>query len=214
MGVIKAMARSMVPGGEHLADEELLKMMQQIASQRDAAEHAGMGPEERFRGPEKIAAMETNLSALYELGYRNREMSIDILDQHQNNLDQAVQFYRNLPPNQVAALNPPLPSQDTSHQSHEDTSHQSHEDTSHQSHEDASASIQPYIFVYGSLRPDDDSGMPWTEQACQGMLGQKAVVKAAKLYHDQYAVAVLHTDETPDDAQVIGWVLSHHDPTI
>merc|ERR1711918_224803 len=57
-------------------------------------------------------------------------------------------------------------------------------------------------------------GMPWTEQACQGMLGQKAVVKAAKLYHDQYAVAVLHTDETPDDAQVIGWVLSHHDPTI
>ena len=22
-----------------------------------------------------------------------------------------------------------------------------------------------YFFVYGSLRPDDDSGMPWTKQA-------------------------------------------------
>lgn len=77
-----------------------------------------------------------------------------------------------------------------------------------------SASSTPCIFVYGSLRPDDDSGMPWTEPACQGMLGQKAVVRNAKLYHDKYAVAVMNTDETQHDGQVIGWVLSHRSPEV
>merc|ERR1712159_270882 len=33
-----------------------------------------------------------------------------------------------------------------------------------ESHEVA-VSVLPRIFVYGSLRPDDDSGMPWTRAA-------------------------------------------------
>ena len=33
------------------------------------------------------------------------------------------------------------------------------------------------IFVYGSLRPDDDSGMPWTTQAVFGLEYAKAIVK-------------------------------------
>ena len=37
-------------------------------------------------------------------------------------------------------------------------------------------------FVYGSLRPDDDSGEMWTKQACEGMTARKAVVKNVGLY--------------------------------
>ena len=35
------------------------------------------------------------------------------------------------------------------------------------------------VFVYGSLRPDDDSGMPWTKSALVGMNYKKATVKDA-----------------------------------
>ena len=35
------------------------------------------------------------------------------------------------------------------------------------------------VFVYGSLRPDDDSGMPWTKSALVGMEYQKAKVMDA-----------------------------------
>lgn len=104
---MKAMARALVPGGEDLSDEELLAAMMQIGNERAADEGDGMGPEERFRGPEVIATMESNIGALYELGYRNREMSIDILDRCGNDLEEALAFYRNLPPNEVEALNPP-----------------------------------------------------------------------------------------------------------
>lgn len=91
------------------------------------------------------------------------------------------------------------------------------------------SAVLPGIFVYGSLRPDDDSGMPWTHAACDGMIGecrfravslkdcmstgQKAVVTSAKLFHDEYAVAVLKTD-TAQEGRVVGWVLSHKDPQI
>ena len=43
------------------------------------------------------------------------------------------------------------------------------------------------IFVYGSLRPDDDSGMPWTKEACDGMNYCKAIVKDHCMYIDTYA---------------------------
>ena len=35
------------------------------------------------------------------------------------------------------------------------------------------------VFAYASLRPDDDSKMPWTKQAVEGMKVVKAVVKGA-----------------------------------
>lgn len=37
-------------------------------------------------------------------------------------------------------------------------------------------------FVYGSLRPDDDSGMPWTEKAVEGMMAQKASINGFELF--------------------------------
>lgn len=44
-----------------------------------------------------------------------------------------------------------------------------------------------HIFVYGSLRPDDDSGMPWTHDARADMRGQKALVRGARMYKHDYA---------------------------
>ena len=76
--------------------------------------------------------------------------------------------------------------------------------------EGAACESMPHIFVYGSLRPDDDSGMPWTQSACEGMLGQKAVISTATLYQDDYAVAVMNTDAA-DEGRVVGWVFTHPD---
>ena len=38
------------------------------------------------------------------------------------------------------------------------------------------------VFVYGSLRPDDNSGQHWTQEATEGMTAMKAKVNGAKLY--------------------------------
>mmetsp|Transcript_2406 Transcript_2406/g.3689 ORF Transcript_2406/g.3689 Transcript_2406/m.3689 type:complete len:184 (+) Transcript_2406:167-718(+) len=74
-----------------------------------------------------------------------------------------------------------------------------------------------YIFCYGSLRPDDDSGTPWTKEAISGMTAQPARVWGAKLYEDQYAALVLDDDDNDDETKkkngVIGWVLTTDDPT-
>ena len=59
-------------------------------------------------------------------------------------------------------------------------------------------------FVYGSLRPDDDSGQLWTQKACLGMCARKAKVKGAQLFKDSYAVAVLEKE----GHHVIGNVLT------
>ena len=48
------------------------------------------------------------------------------------------------------------------------------------------------VFVYGSLRPDDDSGMPWTKEACRGMAYQKAIVKDAQMFEVTYASVVIN----------------------
>jgi len=63
-----------------------------------------------------------------------------------------------------------------------------------------------FVFCYGSLRPDDDSGMAWTSEAVEGLSAQRAVVLNAKLYHDTYASMVLQKEQT--DSVVHGWVLS------
>lgn len=60
-------------------------------------------------------------------------------------------------------------------------------------------------FCYGSLRPDDDSGMPWTKEAVKGMRGQPATVPKAKLFMDRFAALVFDDDATQ---AVVGWVLT------
>jgi len=80
-----------------------------------------------------------------------------------------------------------------------------------------------HVFCYGSLRPDDDSGMPWTVEAIKGMTAQPATLLGAKLYRDEYASVVLN--ERPGDAKashlkpdtkdkVKGWVLTTADPAL
>ena len=63
------------------------------------------------------------------------------------------------------------------------------------------------VFVYGSLRPDDDSGQAWTKQACEGMDWVKAEVHGAGLFKDNYACAVLGKK----GMKVVGCILSCDD---
>ena len=55
------------------------------------------------------------------------------------------------------------------------------------------------MFVYGSLRPDDDSGMPWTESFRNKVVATRATLHGARLYEDTYATAVLGTSALPDE---------------
>jgi len=43
------------------------------------------------------------------------------------------------------------------------------------------------FFVYGSLRPDDDSGAAWTKSFCEGMEAEAATLSGASLYVEGYA---------------------------
>ena len=65
-------------------------------------------------------------------------------------------------------------------------------------------------FVYGSLRPDDDSGQAWTKAACAGMTARKAIVKDVGLYSYNYAAAILGKP----GKQVVGYVLTHNDDMV
>lgn len=47
------------------------------------------------------------------------------------------------------------------------------------------------LFVYGTLRPDDDSGATWTHDFLKGLRSQKAVLRNAQLCFDVYPCAVL-----------------------
>ena len=60
-----------------------------------------------------------------------------------------------------------------------------------------------FIFVYGSLRPDD-SCMAWTKEANIGMLHSKAVVYDHCMYWDTYA----SVKSKRPGKQVIGYLLS------
>ena len=85
-----------------------------------------------------------------------------------------------------------------------------------------------HVFCYGSLRPDDDSGMAWTQDAVAGMRAQPATVAGAKLYHDRYAALVFDDDDpratspSMDGEEidgkrsqvVVGWVLTTQAPRL
>lgn len=47
------------------------------------------------------------------------------------------------------------------------------------------------LFVYGTLRPDDDSGAAWTRQFLEGMDSRRAILRNAQLFFDVYPCAVL-----------------------
>jgi len=63
-----------------------------------------------------------------------------------------------------------------------------------------------HLFVYGSLRPDDDSRMPWTRKFIEGMEWMPAKARGPKLYRDTYATAVLPPN-WPADADHSGDVV-------
>jgi gamma-glutamylcyclotransferase (GGCT)/AIG2-like uncharacterized protein YtfP len=64
---------------------------------------------------------------------------------------------------------------------------------------------QSYIFVYGSLRPDDDSGMQWTKEFQKGFTTVlPATLSGARMYKDEYACVVLGGAQTD---RVHGWLL-------
>ena len=67
-----------------------------------------------------------------------------------------------------------------------------------------------HVFVYGSLRPDDDSGQAWTKEAVRGLRAQKATLSKARLFHDQYACAVLDSAYDKNHS-ILGYVLSTND---
>ena len=60
------------------------------------------------------------------------------------------------------------------------------------------------IFCYGTLQPDDDSGLPWTEEAVKGMEGQPAHIAKAKLFLDSYPCLVFDNTSTTN---VYGWAM-------
>ena len=61
-----------------------------------------------------------------------------------------------------------------------------------------------FIFVYGSLRPDDDSSMPWTKEANNRMVNRKAIVYDHCMYLDQYAAV----KSNKPGKKVLGYLLS------
>eukprot|EP01062_Namystynia_karyoxenos_P078836 TRINITY_DN8183_c0_g1_i1.p1 TRINITY_DN8183_c0_g1~~TRINITY_DN8183_c0_g1_i1.p1 ORF type:complete len:149 (+),score=32.39 TRINITY_DN8183_c0_g1_i1:164-610(+) len=65
-----------------------------------------------------------------------------------------------------------------------------------------------HIFVYGTLRPDDDTGRPWTAQFADGMTATPAYVPGIRLYIDNYpCVSVPDDDAAPGDT-VKGYLMS------
>ena len=68
------------------------------------------------------------------------------------------------------------------------------------------SNIIRHIFVYGSLRPDDNSNQTWTKDAVSGLTAQRAKLYNTKLYHDQYACAVF--DENDNETEGPVWRFS------
>jgi len=46
------------------------------------------------------------------------------------------------------------------------------------------------FFVYGTLRPDDDSGAAWTKTFCEGLNAESATLSGASMYIDGSYAAV------------------------
>ncbi|CAB9501991.1 expressed unknown protein [Seminavis robusta] len=76
----------------------------------------------------------------------------------------------------------------------------------HQQHYEFEPDECRYVFVYGSLRPDDESNKSWNQDAVSGMLGQWAELRGAHLYNDKYANVVFEGAKSEDT--VYGWVLT------
>jgi gamma-glutamylcyclotransferase (GGCT)/AIG2-like uncharacterized protein YtfP len=52
------------------------------------------------------------------------------------------------------------------------------------------------FFVYGTLRPDDDSGAAWTQKFAQGLVSaQSARLPGASLYHESFPAVVLENTQ-------------------
>lgn len=66
------------------------------------------------------------------------------------------------------------------------------------------------FFVYGTLRPDDDSGASWTKAFCEGMAAEAAALPGASLYVDGSYPAV-NFEETR--CSVRGVLLKPEDPS-
>merc|ERR1711991_441527 len=64
------------------------------------------------------------------------------------------------------------------------------------------------FFVYGSLRPDDDSGMPWTKRAVRGFKFAKAHIYGYTMFDYQYASVRRNTAKDEEGSSVLGYVLT------
>jgi gamma-glutamylcyclotransferase (GGCT)/AIG2-like uncharacterized protein YtfP len=65
-----------------------------------------------------------------------------------------------------------------------------------------------YIFVYGSLRPDDDSQQPWTKEAVAGMKAEKARLRGARMFHEYRYACIILEPANSSDSFVHGYVMS------
>jgi hypothetical protein len=68
----------------------------------------------------------------------------------------------------------------------------------------------PSFFVYGSLRPDDDSGQSWTKKWLKNLTWHKAKLPRARLYKADYAFIVLEDqDRQPEQRSSSGYVVGY-----
>eukprot|EP00756_Hemistasia_phaeocysticola_P065475 Hpha_TRINITY_DN8580_c0_g1::TRINITY_DN8580_c0_g1_i1::g.146312::m.146312 len=65
-----------------------------------------------------------------------------------------------------------------------------------------------HIFVYGTLRPDDHSGAPWTQNFCAGMTSTKARIEGLRLYFDSYPCVSVPDPEATAEDKVVGYLMS------
>ena len=68
-----------------------------------------------------------------------------------------------------------------------------------------------HIFVYGSLRPDDDSGQAWTKRWVEGLEARPASIACARLWHGDNG-AQITLDGTPENT-VTGYAMGLRNTT-
>ena len=71
-----------------------------------------------------------------------------------------------------------------------------------------------HIFAYGSLRPDDTSGMPWTKRFNNGLTARPGSIGPALLFEDEYASVVLGSAAAGTSARVTGFALGCVDTSL
>jgi gamma-glutamylcyclotransferase (GGCT)/AIG2-like uncharacterized protein YtfP len=64
------------------------------------------------------------------------------------------------------------------------------------------------FFVYGSLRPDDVTGMPWRDGWLEGSTSQRGIIQG-KMYDDSYASVVLDYSDNGGNNTVQGWLVEY-----